>query len=465
MTEDPWWLQEWHGQTTIHPLGLAALGVAALLVLLLPRKYMLWPILGIGCFVATAQRIVVFNMDWTLLRLTLLAAAARCVMLYAAPSNRPRWHPIDTWLSLWLVCGVSFYVIREPTVSALNNRLGWAFDYAAGYAVVRYAIRTWDDVKSFCLAATLIAIPISVAFVNEQFTRYNVFHIFGGVREVTWIRDGRLRCQGAYSHPILAGTYWAVLLPLIASQFWLRNTNRKWLAAIGVMCAVIVVMTCASSTPVMSVLAGAFAGGMALLRRWLRWILVGFACLLVFLHLSMQAPVWHLISRIDLIGGSTGWHRYNLFDQWVRNFDNWFLIGTSSTSTWAARPVSDITNQYVLEGVRGGLLTLVMFLGMIAATYIAVGRAARATEQMKLKPEFAIAWAIGAAMFVHTVSFFGVSYYGQIILLLVVAPALAACLDEITNNQLSMATQRMRATRANETTHSTQHKHSMSAHS
>ncbi|TVQ58840.1 MAG: hypothetical protein EA379_12460 [Phycisphaerales bacterium] len=435
MDDAPFWLREWHGQTTIHPLGLAALGVTVILVLSLPRRYMLWPVIAIGCFVATAQRIVVFNMDWTLLRLTLLAAALRCVMLYASPSTRPRWRPIDTWLALWLACGVAFYVLREPSMSALNNRLGWAFDYAAGYAVVRFAVRTWDDLKSLCLAVTAIAVPVSLAFINEHMTRYNIFHIFGGVREITWIRDGRLRCQGAFAHPILAGTYWAVLLPLIASQFWAREKTRRLLAALGVACAVIVVATCSSSTPVMSVLMGAFAGGMVLLRHWLRWILLGFACLLVFLHLSMQAPVWHLISRIDIVGGSTGWHRYNLFDQWIRNFDNWALMGTSSTHTWDARPVTDITNQYVLEAIRGGLLTLIMFIGMITATFMAVGRAAKATDRAGMKPEFAMVWAIGAAMFVHVVTFFGVSYFGQIILLLVAVPALAACVDELTSHR------------------------------
>src|SRR5690606_35641170 len=108
-------------------------------------------------------------------------------------------------------------------------------------------------------------------------------------------------------------------------------------------------------------------------------------------------------SRIDIVGGSTGWHRYNLFDQWIRNFDNWFLMGTSSTATWSARPVSDITNQYVLEAMRGGLFTLVMFIGFISATFIAVGRSARAVDRRGHKAEFAMVWAVGAAMFVHCV--------------------------------------------------------------
>lgn len=426
-------------------MGLAALGISSLLILLLPRRFLLWPILALSCFVSTAQRIVVFDMDWTLLRFVLLIAAVRCALLYGSEPDRPRWHRIDTWLTLWLVSGVTIYVIREPTSVALNNRLGWAFEYAAAYSVFRFAVRSWADLKSLCLAATVIVFPVSLAFINEQLTQYNIFHIFGGVREITWIRDGRLRCQGAYSHPILAGTYWAVLLPFIASLYWSREAAQRLLALLGVVCALIVVLTCASSGPVVSVLAGMFAGGMVMLRRWLRQILVGFALVLLLLHLVMKAPVWHLISRIDIVGGSTGWHRYNVFDQWIRNFDDWVFIGTSNTQSWAAIPVVDITNQYVLEAIRGGGMTLLMFIGLITATCLAVGRAARVTERSGQRQEFAMVWAVGAALFVHVVSFFGVSYFGQILFLLVMVPSLAACVDEIATSQVAQCNLRLRS--------------------
>ena len=39
----------------------------------------------------------------------------------------------------------------------------------------------------------------------------------GGVPEITVVREGRLRCQGAFAHPILAGCFWAEQLPLIAA--------------------------------------------------------------------------------------------------------------------------------------------------------------------------------------------------------------------------------------------------------
>ena len=52
-------------------------------------------------------------------------------------------------------------------------------------------------------------------------------------------------------------------------------------------------------------------------RRYLGWIRLGVVLMLVALHFAMKKPVWHLIARIDIVGGSTGWHRYNLINKAV----------------------------------------------------------------------------------------------------------------------------------------------------
>jgi hypothetical protein len=85
-----------------------------------------------------------------------------------------------------------------------------------------------------------------------------------------------------------------------------------------------------------------------------------------------------------------------------------------------------------LDDIAGPRVTLIMFIGFISATFIAIGKAARATDRPGHRAEFAMVWAVGAAMFVHCISFFGVSYFGQILLLLVLIPAIAASLAEIT---------------------------------
>ena len=45
------------------------------------------------------------------------------------------------------------------------------------------------------------------------------------------------------------------------------------------------------------------------------------------MHVLMKQPVWHLLSRVDVAGGSTGWHRYHLVDKFIENWREWWLLG------------------------------------------------------------------------------------------------------------------------------------------
>lgn len=427
MTPDsqPFWLEEYMGTTWIHPAALAMLGIAVVLMFTLPRTYVLWPVIFVGCFVAPAQRIVVLDMDWTILRLTLLAAIARALLLIVQDGRLPRWHRLDTWLTFWILSGILIHIVRDP--SSIANRLGWGFDYVAAYLLVRVAVRTWRDVRSVFICFGIMSVPVAVAFINEQLTSYNVFGLMGGVELITRVREGRLRCQGAFAHPILAGTYWAVALPLIASLFWHRALRLKLLATLGVVSALTIVVMCASSGPVASVIAALVGAALLSVRARFGYIRIATVAALVTLHFAMKAPVWHLVARIDIVGGSTGWHRFNLIDQCIRHTSDWFLLGAHSTAGWDPhQPVLDVTNQYVLEALRGGALTLFMFLGFTWCAFATIGRTARTLERTGRSLQAGVCWALGVAMFAQAISWLGVSYFGQILVLTVLIPGLAA---------------------------------------
>ena len=77
-----------------------------------------------------------------------------------------------------------------------------------------------------------------------------------------------------------------------------------------------------------------------------------------------KAPARALLNRIDIVGGSTGYHRYILVDEFIRRFGEWMLVGTKTTVTWGLG-LFDLTNQYVVVGVDGGILSLTLFLVVI----------------------------------------------------------------------------------------------------
>jgi len=382
----------WANDTLLHPLGLAAVLVLGVATLVLPRRYAIAPMILLVCLIPARQRLVVASIDFTLLRIMVMFAWIR--LLTRGELFALRLIPLDYAIIAWTVFATLIPVIRTGSSGALVNGLGHSFDAIGMYFLFRALIRTPRDLRATALCFAAIALPVLVAFIVENQTGRNAFSVFGGVPAQTLEREGRLRCQGAFSHPILAGCFWASVLPLMGAWCWSRGSARV-LAIVGLVAGLGIVILCASSTPL---------GGIAA-------ILVGAA---IFpLHIVMKAPVWHLIARIDLAGGSTGWHRYQLIDRAIRYFHEWWLVGTDSTGHWG-HLTTDITNQYVLEGVQGGLITLLLFVATLWLGFQAVGRVLAAYRRDRFNR--VMAWCLGLSLFAHSTMFIAVSYFGQIMM-------------------------------------------------
>ena len=81
----------------------------------------------------------------------------------------------------------------------------------------------------------------------------------------------------------------------------------------------------------------------------------------VALHLVMHGPVWSLIEKIDLTGGSSSYHRYMLVDNCIRHFGDWWLLGSRNYGDWGW-DMWDLCNQFVVNALTGGLVTLVLYI-------------------------------------------------------------------------------------------------------
>ncbi len=398
---------EWTNRTTIHPIGLAMTAVCGLALLALPRKMAVWPFIVMACMVAPAQRLVVGGLDFNLIRLLVLFGAVRVALRteYATV----RWTAVDAVILAFAAVRTLAYTIQYADTSALINQAGQSFDAVGLYFLFRCLIRDKADVIRTVIGFAIMSIPVMIAFALEKQSGRNVFSVFGGVPATTAVREGRLRCQGAFSHPIIAGCFWAAMMPLFGALWWQGAVNRIW-AIVGTVCAGMIVVFTASSTPVMGVLFGMMGGAMFFVRWWMKWIVMGACMLGMFLHFSMQAPIWHLISRITIAKGNTGYHRFQLIDNAVSRFGEWALVGTKSTAHWFWGG-QDVTNQYILEGVRGGFLTLALFVATIWICFRYVGRSWRAAGRDR--PTVILSWALGVALWVHCTNFIAVSYFGQ----------------------------------------------------
>lgn len=410
---------DYYGQTSIHPLAAVAALILAAAAISLPRRYALIPLFFAATTIPMAQRLVVAGADFTLLRFLLLTYVIR--IFIKGEIKGLHWNRLDTLVLLWTVSGTVIMTIQIGSFSAFVNRIGWSYEILLTYLAARCFLRDENDLRILAKAVAIISIPVAISFIFEWMTRHNMFSIFGGVQATTPIREGRLRCQGPFSHPILAGTFWAACLPLIW-MLWPRLSGARILCALGTIAAVTIVIACSSSTPILAA-AVAFFGAFMFRYRHRRKLIwkSGLATILVLHFVIMDSPVWHLMARVNIVGGSTGWHRYRIFDAFVNNFREWYLVGEPDPMSWGVWQMRDITNQYILEGLRGGLITLLFFVLILITAFSFVGKSL--TNSEKLESDSAVdltwyTWLIGTTMFIHAVTFLGLSYFGQMEMIL-----------------------------------------------
>lgn len=397
--------------TSISPLGIGFTLVMCFLLLVLPRRYALVPIIALTCFMTMGERLMIVGLNFPMVRILLLAGWARVIV--RGEMQIGKLNAVDKALIAFTITSIITNTLLWGTSAAFINRLGLAYNAIGSYFLFRFLVRDMDDlVRVFKITAVFI-IPLAGIMLMEKSSGQNMFAMFGGVPLFTEIRNGTLRCQGPFGHSILAGTFGATLFPLFAA-LWRQGGRTRSLSLVAILASGVIILTSASSGPVVSLLAGLLALALWPLRRHMRVIRWGLLLALVGLQIVMNADVWFLIARIDLVSGSTSHFRAYLIDRAIANFGDWWLIGTQSTRAWADADLGlhDRTNQYIAIGADGGLITMVLFILVIAYCFRALGLTLHALREESPQLQFCV-WALGAALFSHVVTFMSVSYFDQ----------------------------------------------------
>jgi hypothetical protein len=398
---------------SLRPGVLLFTAVLALALLLLPRRWSGLPILVGAAFIPADQGLRIASLDLYTIRLLVMVGAAR---LFLRGELRPlRLHFLDLGILALAAATIVTGTILHGTLSVFINRGSQAFDLLGVYFFVRMSLLSRDAFVA-TLAAGLGCMLVLAALMSvEGATGRNFFSLIGGVPEMTVIREGRLRCQGAFAHPILTGVFAASWVPLAVCLLGHGRPALRWLGGLGlVACATIIVLT-ASSTPV-AALAVALVG---LALWWFRPVLpvvrVAAFVALVFFQLFYQRPLWEIFRSADVVQGSTGYHRAIVIDRAVAHVGDWWLTGMPDPAALDV-PGNDITNHYVNVGVQGGLIPLALLVAVLWLGFREVGRTYRLRDQPRFFRH--LAWALGVTLLVHAVTFVALTYFGQMIFLL-----------------------------------------------
>lgn len=395
------------GTNIVHPLGAGLFGLCALWSIIAPRKYVVWAVLFIACFVSPAQRFAFLGADFDFLRA--ITVLILCRILVLGELRNVRIRAIDYCVLGFVTTMIIGVTIRTGGARTINE-LGQTVDGLGLYLIGRALIRNLDDLKSLMVGAFICSVPVMIFFTIEQMTGRNYFSVLGGVSEMTQVRQGKLRAQGAFTHPIIAGLFWATFFALFIGL--IRAKTKSFMLKIGgwigAIASVIIVVMTNSSTPLAGLLV-ATVGWLCFSYRWylkqIRWAILFF---MLFIHIIHTKGVhFFVFVNFNPVSGSTGRHRAMLIDGVLKNIPDWALFGSSRRYNRAFR---DITCDYVYTAVQGGMIPLIFELAVITLAFYACGRAIRAARN---REELNLVYGVGVAVLTVCVMSTAVSVYGQ----------------------------------------------------
>lgn len=402
-------------ETFMSPIVLAAMVITIALVCLLPRKWIIAPFLGFAFLTPLGEEFDVGGMHFFALRIVILVG---CVSLFTfkRPSNDSAlaggFNTIDKLFFLLAIVQGAGLILIYRQGGAVVSTVGMLWDVLGGYFLVRCLIRDEEDIRRTAKVLVVIAIVMAVCMTYEKLRLENPFALLMGGKVVPDVRDGHVRCRGIFEQEILASSFGGTLAPLF---MWLWKDGKTKVAAfVGVAAALVIIFTSSSSTGVSAFGFGVIALCLWPIRRHMRLFRWGIVAVVLGLALSMKAPIWYLMARVDFAGGSTGWDRAHLVDVFVRHFWGWWLYGAPQRVYMRWMDVDygwDLCNQYVATCAVGGLAALALLIAIISKCFGKIGKARKLAEGNPKRER--LLWVLGALMAAHMAAFVGISYFDQ----------------------------------------------------
>jgi hypothetical protein len=402
-------------ETLLSPLVAVWMLIAIGLILCYPRKKAIVPFLLAVFTIPVGQVVVLGSLHFSVLRILILAGLVRRANSRAKfPGG---FNPVDRMVVLWTVSALVILSLQWMNMQALIHNLGDFLDVLGGYLVVRFLIPDSEAIRRTIKALAAVCMIQGACMINEQITHRNIFGYLGGMSLAVTVRDGKIRSEGVMGC-IYAGVFAGVVIPLF---LWLWKERKSRIAAsAGIAGAIAMVITSNASTSWMALGGGLVGLGFWPLRKQMRVVRWGLVVTLVTLHLVMKAPVWALIARVDLTGSSSSDHRYELVNNCILHFSDWWLLGYKDYNLWGWG-MWDTCNQFVDLAVKGGLLTLACYIAIFSLSFKAIGTARKVVGGDRAQ-EFLL-WCLGAELFAIVVASFGINFMAQ--LLMSVFPLLA----------------------------------------
>jgi hypothetical protein len=401
------------GESTIVPLMAVCLLIGVMALLTFPREKAITPFLLAFFIIPFGQVVVLGGFHFTAVRILILAGLAKRAISQGS-SSQGRYpggfNGIDRVVVVWSVSAVIIFCLTFLEKQAFINGLGILLDSLGGYLVVRFLVPNREAMRRAIKTLAAICVIEGVPMVGEQITHINVFGFTGAVWLASTVRNGSVRASGTLG-ALTAGPFAGLMIPMF---LWLWTERKSRVAAFaGLAGATAMVITSNSSTSWMALIGSLVGVAFWRLRTRMRQIRWGLVIALLALHLYMKAPVWALISRVDLTGSSSSYQRYVMVDMAIRNFSAWWLMGTPDYVNWGWDSW-DLCNQFVAVALTGGLLPLISYIAIFKRGFGAIGTARKLVNGDRGREW--LLWCLGSTLFATVVSYFGINSVGVLMI-------------------------------------------------
>ena len=397
----------------MNAVGALVLVIASILMLTLPRRLAILPLLLAATYMTRGQFLEIGPAHFDIPRLLVVVGFLRII---ARGEHLPDGlHGVDKLVLIWaaILIGMSAF----HTSDAWVYRMGLVWAEVGCYFLFRIFLQDLQDVQRTFRFMCVALLPLAALMVIEKVTGHNPFGGLGGVVEYSLVRDGRVRAAGPFAHPILAGTVGAMAIGM-GLALWKTSRGR---AVAGLLSGAGIVGSATASGPIMTVLfigVGLVAWRVRHRMRAIRW---GIFTGIIALDIVMKDPVYFLMARIDISGGSQGYYRAQLVRSSLQHLSEWWATGTDYTRHWMSSGIYandrmvDITNHFLAMGVMGGLLLMAVFIAIIVYSFRDVGRGLKQHAEAAIDQQFFI-WMLGALLLGFVMTFWSISLFDQSVL-------------------------------------------------
>lgn len=400
--------------------------IACLMVITLRPQYALAAFITALLWYPSFLAVSVGTVDILVGRFVVVVLLARCIFDDELRS-RFVWSRLDTFVTIGAaVSAVTYFITQDkPVMLTAENRAGYLMDTWCAYLAARFVITDRGRLISLIKCVGVVLVPLAALGVVECATGWRPFAALwpyspwfaAGTVGQRFLAEGRWglnRAVGPFSHAILFGGGFAMFVPLI---YYLRHEKNEWhyLAYVLSGVALLGALSSLSSGPWVAVIVVLFCLAMEGHKVWVKRIFFFgvFSCILI--GIISNRPFYHVLASAANPLGGAGWHRAKLIDLAIENFGEWWRVGYGDEDPqWGAAlgmAWTDVTNEYILRGVRYGFLGVITLLAVLYQAF----RGLAATHRKVAQPfSKSLCWAFGSMLFAVVVTWMSVSFFGQL---------------------------------------------------